>query len=329
MQFKVGERYTAEEIRRHLEVGNAGGIRVSLKNRLVRRVVLLTVVPSAKVQHENPYHDRIEGDVLVYSAGGLQGDQSLGGVNKRLSEQRQTPFPIYGFRLNESRRKAEARRWEFLGLLQFLRAYPDTQIDRDGVLRRVWVFELRICAEFPEVRIADDRVIMETAVSGFKFDAERESRAEVVEAESKTSDVRGNAEAVERMRAAIFALDPRGFELLVQRALQETGFADVSVTRYTQDSGIDVNARVSAVQWPIAGLHVQVQAKRWLHTVGRREVAELRGSLEPFAHGAVVTTSFFSRAAITEANAAGRQPIVLVDGYHFASMVIANGLIST
>jgi hypothetical protein len=134
MQFKVGERYTAEEIRRHLEVGNAGGIRVSLKNRLVRRVVLLTVVPSAKVQHENPYHDRIEGDVLVYSAGGLQGDQSLGGVNKRLSEQRQTPFPIYGFRLNESRRKAEARRWEFLGLLQFLRAYPDTQIDRDGVL---------------------------------------------------------------------------------------------------------------------------------------------------------------------------------------------------
>jgi restriction endonuclease Mrr len=124
--------------------------------------------------------------------------------------------------------------------------------------------------------------------------------------------------AVERVRAKIFALDPREFELLVQRALEATGFVDVNVTRYTQDNGIDVNARVSELQWPIAGMRVQVQAKRWLHTVGRREIAELRGSLEPFAQGAVVTTSFFSRATLSEAKATGRQPIVLIDGYHFA-----------
>jgi hypothetical protein len=96
------------------------------------------------------------------------------------------------------------------------------------------------------------------------------------------------------VRAKIFALDPHSFELLVQQALERTGFVEVSVTRYTADNGIDVNARVSPVQWPIADVRVQVQAKRWLHTVGRREVAELRGSLEPFAQGAVVTTSFFS-----------------------------------
>jgi restriction endonuclease Mrr len=51
---------------------------------------------------------------------------------------------------------------------------------------------------------------------------------------------------------------------------------------------------------------VQVQAKRWLHSVGRKEVAELRGSLQPFAKGAVVTTSHFSRAAINEATDDGR-----------------------
>ena len=66
---------------------------------------------------------------------------------------------------------------------------------------------------------------------------------------------------------------------------------------------------------------VQVQAKRWLHTVGRREVAQLRGSLQPFARGALVTTSHFSKAAITESTEEGKIPIVLVDGYSFASLV--------
>ncbi len=328
MQFEAGERYTADEIQRHLEVGNAGGIRVSLDKRRVKRVALLTVVPTAKVERENPYHDRTEGDILVYSAGGLRGDQSLGGVNKRLVTQSETHFPIYGFRLNESRRKAGACRWEFLGLLQFLRVYPDTQIDREGTLRRVWLFELRLCAEFPKVRVADERALMQAAFTDFKFDSERETRADAEQISDASSDIRTNAEAVERVRAKVFALDPRGFELLVQSALEATGFVDVSVTRYTQDNGIDVNARVSPIQWPIAGMRIQVQAKRWLHTVGRREVAELRGSLEPFAQGAVVTTSFFSRAALSEAKAGGRQPIVLIDGYHFALTVKSHGLIA-
>jgi hypothetical protein len=327
MQFEVGERYSAEEIQQRLEVGNAGGIRVSLDGkRQVRRVALLTVVPTAKIERENPYHDRIEGDVLVYAAAGLHGDQTLGGANKRLAFQPDTQFPIYGFRLNENRRKAGVRRWEFLGLLQFLRLYPDNQIDRAGNLRKVWLFELRVCTEFTKVRLSEERALTSAAFAEFTFDAEREARADAIV--EPASDIRANAEAVERVRAKIFALDPRSFELLVQHALERTGFVEVSVTRYTADNGIDVNARVSPVQWPIAGVHVQVQAKRWLHTVGRREVAELRGSLEPFAQGAVVTTSYFSRAAISEAKAGGRQPIVLVDGYHFALTVKSHGLIA-
>ncbi len=330
MQFDVGALYSAEEIQHQLEVGNAGGIRVSLdSNRHVRRVVLLTAAPTAKIERENPYHDRIEGDVLVYSAAGLNGDQTLGGPNKRLPTQPDTQFPIYGFRLNESRRKAEAKRWEFLGLLQFLRFYPDNQIDRAGCIRKAWLFELRVCAEISKVRIAEEKALMGAAFSAFRFDPMREERTEAEPITDLSSEIRATAEAIESVRSKIFALDPRGFELLVKHALERTGFENVSVTRYTADNGIDVNARVSPVQWPISGMRVQVQAKRWLHTVGRREIAELRGSLEPFAQGAVVTTSFFSRAALTEANAPGRQPIVLIDGYHFAQTVASHGIIQS
>jgi len=66
---------------------------------------------------------------------------------------------------------------------------------------------------------------------------------------------------------------------------------------------------------------VQVQAKRWLHLVGRREGAELRGSLQPFARGAVVTTSHFSKAAINEAREEGKNPIVLIDGFRLSRVV--------
>jgi hypothetical protein len=328
MDFEIGQRYSADEIQRHLEVGNAGGIRASLDaKRNVRRMVLLTALPTAKVERENPYHDRIEGDVLVYAAAGLQGDQSLAGVNRRVASQPSTAFPIYGFRLNENRRKAGVRRWEFLGLLQFLRVYPDTQIDRAGSLRKVWLFELRICVGFTKVQISEERALTRAAFADSRFDTEREVRVDAESNAEPASKLRASAKAVELVRAKIFSLDPRGFELLVQAALERTGFAEVRVTRYTQDNGIDVNARVPFSQWPIAGLRVQVQAKRWLHTVGRKEVAELRGSLEPFAQGAVVTTSFFSRAALLEASAGGRQPIVLIDGYHFALTVKSHGLI--
>jgi restriction endonuclease Mrr len=96
---------------------------------------------------------------------------------------------------------------------------------------------------------------------------------------------------------------------------------DVHVTRYSQDGGIDVNAIAGKTMWPLRGLLVQIQAKRWLHTVGRKEVAELRGSLQPHARGAVVTTSQFSKAALGEASDAGKHPIVLIDGFEFARVV--------
>ncbi len=71
---------------------------------------------------------------------------------------------------------------------------------------------------------------------------------------------------------------------------------------------------------------IQIQAKRWLHTVGRKEVAELRGSLPPHAAGCIVTTSHFSRAAIGESTAAGKIPITVIDGYELANIVSTQNL---
>jgi restriction endonuclease Mrr len=69
---------------------------------------------------------------------------------------------------------------------------------------------------------------------------------------------------------------------------------------------------------------LQVQAKRWMHTVGRKEVAELRGSLQPFARGTIITTSHFSKAALTEAVERGKNPIHLVDGFELSRTIITN-----
>lgn len=320
MVFRLGELYSAKEIQDHLKVGNAGGIRISVDNKLVQRIVILTAAPTAKVERENPYHDRVEGNVLVYSAGGLQGDQSLAGFNKRIVEQKTQMFPIYGFRLNEHRRKAGVKRWEFLGLLQFLRVYPDVQIDRNGMIRKVWLFEFRICTDVPRVSSESEKVAMAQTISSYVFDADSETRISSDQPQGSNVSLKQDAEAIEKVRASIFSLEPRQFELLIKKALIASGFENVEVTRFTQDNGIDVNARVATSCWPIVGQHVQIQAKRWLHTVGRREVAELRGSLDPFAAGAVVTTSFFSKAAVCEATANGRRPIVLVDGYRFAQI---------
>ena len=74
---------------------------------------------------------------------------------------------------------------------------------------------------------------------------------------------------------------------------------------------------------------VQVQAKRWLHSVGRKEVAELRGSLQQFARGVVITTSHFSKAAISEANEEGKNPIGLIDGYKLSTVVLGEGFTLT
>lgn len=329
--FQVGETYTHEEVYRGLNVGNAGGIRPCIGNNgEVRRLVVMTSEPSARILRENPYHDRVEGNVLVYTAAGREGKQAFSGINRRLLDQRDSLFPIYAFVNIGNRRntKLGTRRWRFLGLLQYLRHFLETQVDARSQQRQAFVFELFIHTKPAQVSSLHDREVFaqihrERGAIGSNDEGERDV---VVTASSRMPFVAPLESSVaEGIRRSLLAVTPERFEHVVKDALTATGFERVLVTRFSGDGGVDVNAFAGPSLWPYRDGLLQVQAKRWLHTVGRREVAELRGSLQPHAHGAVVTTSFFTKAAIVEATEAAKKPIVLVNGLEFAAILLRLG----
>jgi len=136
--FRFGDTYTNDQIRFSLDVENLGGIRPALDaSRNVRHVAVLTAAEdSDRLRTENPYHDRVEGDILVYTAQGREGDQALTGRNKRLIEQYKIPTPFFGF-INIGRQT-----YRFLGLLELLRHYQEAQADRRGAVRKVWYSSL-------------------------------------------------------------------------------------------------------------------------------------------------------------------------------------------
>jgi hypothetical protein len=321
--LEVGQLYSNEEIYKSLKVSNAGGIRLSLRDRAILRAVIMTSVQSLHGAGENPYHDRLEGDILTYTAAGKLGQQTLAGVNSRLIEQKTFNFPIHGFVLIASRRDTSVgpKRWKYLGLLEYLRHYPDTQLDADGKVRKVWLFEFRIHHEQQVLPLAHDAAVSsQVLITSRQRMVNTSDDDEIVD--ERVLPQAENVERIEQVRGRLLAMEPRKFEFFIKDLLVHCGFADVCVTRFTADGGVDVNARTGGRIWIFENTLVQVQAKRWLHSVGRKEVAELRGSLQPFARGAVVTTSHFSKAAINEAGEAGKNPIALVDGFRLSKVVL-------
>lgn len=322
--FEISKFYSNEEIYRSLSVGNAGGVRAKTDQLgKVERLVVMTSVPSARQSRENPYHDRIEGDILIYTGAGREGDQTVSGPNARIVEQANTPFAIYGFILMGSRRdpKLTKKRWAFLGLLEYLRCYRERQIDANGEWRNAWIFELRIHSGISPIKKVDDNRIITDVLVSRRSEVDQEREVINPAASDRKAGSAKDYVLLESVRRHLLSYEPRQFEHFLHDLLLRSGFQQVEVTKYSQDGGIDVNARPGQRSWPISHLLIQLQAKRWLHTVGRKEVAELRGSLQPHAAGCIVTTSHYSRAALTEATAPGKVPISLIDGYELASLV--------
>lgn len=325
--FEVGTLYTNEEIYTSLSVSNAGGVRLRLgEHSDVKRMVIMTSAPQSRQLRENPYHDRIEGDVLVYTGAGRVGDQGLSGLNRRLPQQVEGRFPIYLFILIGSRRDKSvgARRWQFLGMVEFLRHYQELQGDVQGASRLVWIFEFQIHDHPRRIPVALDREIgLEILAQSDSIRSDTQDDRQIAAASVNQGSFVLDPSSADSsaIRTRLLSLHPRDFEQLIKDVLMLTGFERVVVTKYSQDGGIDVAAYTGKALWPLSDLLIQVQAKRWLHTVGRREVAELRGSLDSFARGVVVTTSHFSKAAVVEATASGKSPIVLVDGNQFGGII--------
>jgi len=318
----VGQLYSNDDIFKALKVGNAGGIRLAIQDKVVMRAVIMASIEDFHAKSENPYHDRLESGILTYTAAGKSGEQTLAGTNRRVIEQKQSPFPIHAFVSAASRRdkSVSAKRWRYLGLLGYQRHYPDHQLDSNGKVRRVWIFEFEVHQD-PQIvpLMLDARISAE--VLGKSRKAVINLDDDMIVNESADREVDG-IEKIERVRSALLAMEPRRFEFFVKELLLHCGFRDVCVTKFSADGGVDVNAKAGGRMWIFENTLVQVQAKRWLHSVGRKEVAELRGSLQPFAKGAVVTTSHFSKAAIHEAGEDGKQPIALVDGFRLSKLVL-------
>jgi len=142
-EFKVDEKYTNDQIRFALNVENLGGIRPSVDaSKNLNHLVILTAAEQYERNiSENPYHDRIENNVLIYTAQGRTGDQEISGRNKRILEQYSAPIPFYGFS-NEGRQT-----YTFLGLLELLRHFQEYQIDKKNILRKEPIAKLKVCQE--------------------------------------------------------------------------------------------------------------------------------------------------------------------------------------
>ena len=324
--FRVGDSYTNDQIRFSLDLENLGWIRPSLdSNRNVRHVAIMTADEgSGKLLAENPYRDRIEGNVLLYTAQGKEGDQALSGRNKRLIEQYSVPTAFFGF-ANIGRQT-----YRFLGMLELLRHYQENQVDTKGQLRRVWLFEFLI-HDKPEVVPIENAPAISAALLA-------ESRANLVSANMdreleilplEPNEGQGIALAdVEEVRTQIFRFTPYEFEHFVKVVLERKGLVNVSVTPASGDGGIDLNGYVEESDDLFAGTHVQAQVKRWRHSIGSPEINNFRGALSTTAKGVFVTTSHFTRAALGEARHASKPSIALIDGAKLAGIAISSGILT-
>lgn len=135
---------------------------------------------------------------------------------------------------------------------------------------------------------------------------------------------KNNHQVRERLLQELREMDPWAFEELVGALLDALGFVDVEVTVRSGDGGVDVRGTLAV--GGITNVKTAIQVKRWSKNVSGRTVRELRGGLSPHERGLIITTSGFTRDATTEASAAERAPISLVDGSKLVVLLIKHGI---
>ncbi|MEQ1503200.1 MAG: restriction endonuclease [Myxococcota bacterium] len=129
----------------------------------------------------------------------------------------------------------------------------------------------------------------------------------------------------ERIRQALYEMDPYAFEHLVKRLLEEMGYDGVEVTAASGDKGVDVVGRIKV---GITDVTEVIQAKRQKGNVGRPVLDGLRGSLYRWSaqRGTIITTAAFSQGARAAAFDVGVAPIQLIDGDRLVSLLVDYGI---
>jgi restriction system protein len=131
-----------------------------------------------------------------------------------------------------------------------------------------------------------------------------------------------NNKAIDDLVAKLKAMKPDSFERLIGRLLIEMGLEQVQVVGGPKDGGIDVKGVLQIDDGIRVNLSVQV--KRYAKSVPVDVVTSLRGSLDLTRgeQGLIVTTSKFTKDAVSESKATNKTPISLIDGEQLAGLLM-------
>lgn len=120
-------------------------------------------------------------------------------------------------------------------------------------------------------------------------------------------------------------MNPYKFEKLAQLLLRECGFTQVTVTKKSNDGGIDGSGKLRING--IFSFNVAFQCKRYTGNVSAADIRDFRGSLTTdIEKGVLITTGSFTKAAREEACNAGKQQIDLIDGDELINKLIEFGI---
>jgi len=128
--IRPGDIITNAELADEFGVGNMGGMRRSLKSNL-----LILISDHTK----GLYQDRWEGDILHYTGMGKVGDQTFSAQNKTLRDADDIGVEVHLFEV------FTPKNYIYVGQVGLSDSpYQEDQVDDNGLLRKVWMFPLRI-----------------------------------------------------------------------------------------------------------------------------------------------------------------------------------------
>lgn len=109
------------------------------------------------------------------------------------------------------------------------------------------------------------------------------------------------------------------FEEFITDLLSSIGF-NATTTKLVGDNGVDIEGSLNVKG--ILEANLKVQVKRRIGNISNDRVLSARGTLNPDEHGAIITTSSFTKPAIEEAEAQNKKPIKLIDGKQLVDLIL-------
>lgn len=206
-----------------------------------------------------------------------------------------------------------------LSEINYRLAWARTLLKRSGAIansaRAVWA----ISPSFSDVAEVDGAAINKAY---HKLNAPKKDIPADADPEDMPEEVRPWRK---KLYEVLIHMDPYAFERLTQRVLRECGFTQVEVTKKSGDGGIDGTGKLRING--IFSFNIAFQRKRYQGIVGSGDIRDFRGSLTTnIEKGVFITTGSFSKAAVEEAAAPGKQQIDLIDGEEFITKLAEFGI---